>query len=85
MWLKWVPIGETVIVRGVLFAAGLLIYTFGTGMYISPRLGAGPRDSFSWLCMNEWAGELAKSGSELNAQLHCSAFYSVAQYRWGHW
>lgn len=46
MWLKWIPIGETVIERVVLFAAGLLIYTFGTGMYISPRLGAGPRDSF---------------------------------------
>jgi uncharacterized membrane protein YczE len=55
MWLKWIPIGETVIERGVLFAAGLLIYTFGTGMYISPRLGAGPRDSFM-LALHERMG-----------------------------
>ena len=55
MWLKWVPIGETMIERGVLFAAGLLIYTFGTGMYISPRLGAGPRDSFM-LALHERMG-----------------------------
>lgn len=46
MWLKWIPVGSTIAERIVLFAAGLLIYTFGTGMYISPRLGAGPRDSF---------------------------------------
>jgi len=55
MWLKWVPIGETITERVVLFAAGLLIYTFGTGMYISPRLGAGPRDSFM-LALHERMG-----------------------------
>ncbi|MFM1652928.1 YczE/YyaS/YitT family protein [Brevibacillus sp. B_LB10_24] len=55
MWLNWIPIGETVIERVVLFAAGLLIYTFGTGMYISPRLGAGPRDSFM-LALHERMG-----------------------------
>lgn len=55
MWLKWVPIGETVMERVVFFAAGLLIYTFGTGMYISPRLGAGPRDSFM-LALHERMG-----------------------------
>ncbi|GED31912.1 YitT family protein [Brevibacillus centrosporus] len=46
MWLNWIPIGGTLSERIFLFAAGLLIYTFGTGMYISPQLGAGPRDSF---------------------------------------
>lgn len=55
MWLNWVPIGDTVIERVVLFAAGLVIYTFGTGMYISPRLGAGPRDSFM-LALHERMG-----------------------------
>lgn len=55
MWLKWIPIGETVIERAVLFAAGLFIYTFGTGMYISPKLGAGPRDSFM-LALHERMG-----------------------------
>jgi len=55
MWLKWVPIGDTFIQRVVLFAAGLLIYTFGTGMYISPRIGAGPRDSFM-LALHERMG-----------------------------
>jgi len=55
MWLKWIPTGETLLERSVLFAAGLLIYTFGTGMYISPRLGAGPRDSFM-LALHERMG-----------------------------
>ncbi|WP_429841309.1 YczE/YyaS/YitT family protein [Brevibacillus sp. FIR094] len=55
MWLHWIPTGETVIERAILFAVGLLIYTVGTGMYISPRLGAGPRDSFM-LALHERMG-----------------------------
>jgi len=55
MWLNWIPIGESVGERIFLFAAGLLIYTFGTGMYISPRVGAGPRDSFM-LALHERMG-----------------------------
>ncbi|MED0669961.1 YitT family protein [Aneurinibacillus aneurinilyticus] len=55
MWLKWIPTGGTMIERVFLFVAGLLIYTFGTGMYISPRVGAGPRDSFM-LALNERMG-----------------------------
>ncbi|MDH4619351.1 YitT family protein [Brevibacillus sp. AY1] len=55
LWLKWFPVGDTVIERVAMFAGGLLIYTFGTGMYISPRLGAGPRDSFM-LALHERMG-----------------------------
>lgn len=55
MWLKWIPIGQTVLERAVLFGAGLLIYTCGTGMYNSPRIGAGPRDSFM-LALHEKTG-----------------------------
>ena len=55
MWLEWIPTGETLTERVVLFAGGLLIYTFGTGMYISPRIGAGPRDSFM-LALHERMG-----------------------------
>lgn len=55
MWLELVPTGDTLLERSALFAAGLLIYTFGTGMYISPRVGAGPRDSFM-LALNERMG-----------------------------
>lgn len=55
MWLDWIPIGDTLVQRVLLFSAGLLIYTFGTGMYLSPRLGAGPRDSFM-LALNERMG-----------------------------
>ncbi|WP_261376163.1 YczE/YyaS/YitT family protein [Brevibacillus brevis] len=55
MWLNWIPTGETVIERAILFAVGLFIYTVGTGMYISPRLGAGPRDSFM-LALHERMG-----------------------------
>lgn len=55
MWLEWIPRGGSLGERIVLFGTGLLIYTFGTGMYLSPRLGAGPRDSFM-LALNERMG-----------------------------
>lgn len=55
MWLGWIPTGKTVTLRAALFAVGLLIYTFGTGMYLSPRVGAGPRDSFM-LALHERMG-----------------------------
>lgn len=71
MWLKWIPTGETVIEQVVLFAAGLLIYTCGIGMYISPRVGAGPRDSFM-LSLNErmgWSISSVRIGIECTVTL----------------
>lgn len=55
MWLDLIPTGDNLAERIGLFAAGLLVYTFGTGMYISPRVGAGPRDSFM-LALHERMG-----------------------------
>jgi len=37
-------IPETYIERGILFIGGLFIMTFGRSLYISTRLGPGPRD-----------------------------------------
>ncbi|MCH5585628.1 YitT family protein [Shimazuella sp. AN120528] len=61
MWLKWLPSGETLIERICLFTAGLLIYTFGTGMYISPRIGAGPRDSFMLVLHERMGWSISKT------------------------
>lgn len=55
LWWDIIPKGETVLQKIVLFALGLVIMAVGIGMYISPRIGAGPRDSFM-LAMNERLG-----------------------------
>jgi uncharacterized protein len=55
LWLDVVPTAETMLERLLMLLAGVLVMAVGTGMYISPRLGAGPRDSFM-LAMNERMG-----------------------------
>jgi uncharacterized membrane protein YczE len=46
LWLDFVPEVQLFWQRIMLFLVGLLIMCVGIGMYLSPRLGAGPRDSF---------------------------------------
>lgn len=41
--------------KTIMFLAGMVIYTYGMGIYISAQLGAGPRDSFM-LAMTERTG-----------------------------
>ncbi|WP_176560181.1 YczE/YyaS/YitT family protein [Brevibacillus dissolubilis] len=55
MWLDFVPHAEGIWQAVLLFTAGLLILSVGIGMYISPRLGAGPRDSLM-LALHERLG-----------------------------
>ncbi|WP_400163999.1 YitT family protein [Brevibacillus sp. TJ4] len=55
LWLDLIPQGETMFQKIVLFSLGMVIMAVGIGMYLSPRLGAGPRDSFM-LAMNERLG-----------------------------
>lgn len=55
LWLNMIPEAETLASRYGLFTLGLLVMTVGIGMYISPRLGAGPRDSLM-LALNEKLG-----------------------------
>ncbi len=52
LWLDFVPEVTIFWQRILLFLIGLLIMCVGIGMYLSPRLGAGPRDSFM-LALNE--------------------------------
>ncbi|MCK9910873.1 hypothetical protein MXD81_17120, partial [Microbacteriaceae bacterium K1510] len=57
--------------RILLFLAGLFVMTIGIGMYISPRLGAGPRDSFM-LALNErmgWSIQKVRMSIELTVML----------------
>jgi len=66
MWLDAVPHVAGLIPRLLQFAIGLLLMGIGIGMYISPRLGAGPRDSFM-LALNErmgWSIQKVRFGIE---------------------
>jgi uncharacterized protein len=55
MWLDFIPDVDSIWERLLLFLLGLLIMGVGIGLYISPRLGAGPRDSFMF-AMHERLG-----------------------------
>lgn len=55
LWLNLIPSVEGMAQRIVMLLIGLLVISVGIGMYISPRLGAGPRDSFM-LAMHERMG-----------------------------
>jgi len=55
IWWGIVPRPEMMVERTIMFLLGVFIMTVGIGMYLSPRLGAGPRDSFM-LAMNERLG-----------------------------
>lgn len=55
VWLDFVPRADRLLLKGCWFGAGLLLFSIGIGMYISPRLGAGPRDSLM-LALNERMG-----------------------------
>ncbi|WP_018661098.1 YczE/YyaS/YitT family protein [Heyndrickxia acidiproducens] len=46
---------DTLMGKMIMFAGGLVINGYGMGIYISARLGAGPRDSFM-LAVNEKTG-----------------------------
>ncbi|MBI3979886.1 MAG: membrane protein [Chloroflexi bacterium] len=43
---KLVPRADSVLVGYLMLLAGILIFGLGSGIYIKPRFGAGPRDSF---------------------------------------
>lgn len=45
LWFDFAHV-EHLLSRLILFTLGVIIMAIGIGMYISPRLGAGPRDSF---------------------------------------
>ncbi|QRG69713.1 YczE/YyaS/YitT family protein [Brevibacillus choshinensis] len=55
LWSNVIPEPQTLTVRLLMFLLGVIIMAIGIGMYLSPRLGAGPRDSFM-LAMNERLG-----------------------------
>ncbi|MFY0543337.1 YczE/YyaS/YitT family protein [Brevibacillus sp. H7] len=55
LWLDFIPEVHLFWQRMFLFLVGLFIMCVGIGLYLSPRLGAGPRDSFM-LALNERMG-----------------------------
>ncbi|GAA4710195.1 YczE/YyaS/YitT family protein [Brevibacillus fulvus] len=54
-YLDLIPEYQAMWQRMILLLAGLLVISIGIGMYISPRVGAGPRDSFM-LALHEKTG-----------------------------
>lgn len=55
LWMNIIPEVEGIVQRVLMLLTGLLVSAVGIGMYLSPRLGAGPRDSFM-LAMNKRMG-----------------------------
>ncbi|USG68445.1 YitT family protein [Brevibacillus ruminantium] len=55
LWMNIIPEAEGMFQRITMLLIGLLVLAVGVGMYLSPRLGAGPRDSFM-LAMHERMG-----------------------------
>lgn len=55
LWLDFIPQVQSIWARLLMFLAGVVVLGGGIGMYLSPSLGAGPRDSFM-LAMNERLG-----------------------------
>lgn len=55
LWLDFIPHLHAYWEKILLFALSMFVMSVGIGMYISPRLGAGPRDSFM-LALNERMG-----------------------------
>nr|WP_026698218.1 YitT family protein [Alkalicoccus chagannorensis] len=55
MFLILIPAADILFVQSLMLLAGILIMGFGIGVYISPRCGAGPRDSVM-LALSEKTG-----------------------------
>lgn len=50
-WL--LPDGETLAAQIAMFVVGLLIGGYGVGLYVAPRMGAGPRDTLMLLLVEK--------------------------------
>ncbi|WP_134704363.1 YitT family protein [Ammoniphilus sp. YIM 78166] len=61
LWLDIVPEWKTIGKQCLFFLLGLLIIGIGFGMYISPRLGAGPRDSLMLAINEKWGWSIQRS------------------------
>jgi uncharacterized membrane protein YczE len=61
LWWEIVPRADTVGQQIALFSLGMVIMSVGIGMYLSPSLGAGPRDSFMLAMMERFGWSMQKS------------------------
>lgn len=55
-WL--LPDAQSFAFQLVYFLLGILVLSFGTGMYISPNLGSGPRDSLMMWIVDKLGGSI---------------------------
>lgn len=68
VWLDLFPGGSSLLEKLCLLLLGIVVYTVGAGLYISPRLGAGPRDSLM-LALHEkkgWSIQKVRIGIEVS-------------------
>ncbi|ASV68894.1 MULTISPECIES: YczE/YyaS/YitT family protein [Cytobacillus] len=65
--LPFMTTPETIWGKFIMFAGGLLINCYGMGLYISARLGTGPRDSLMMALMNRtgWKVAYIRSSMEI--------------------
>lgn len=59
--LPFINTPSTLIQRWMMFLIGLLIMGYGMGIYISAKLGAGPRDSLMIVLSDKFGGSIAKT------------------------
>ncbi|MED3764253.1 YitT family protein [Ureibacillus sp. FSL K6-8385] len=68
-WL--LPDADTFLFQLLYFLAGIFVLSFGTGMYISPNLGSGPRDGLMMWIVEKLGGSIkvARISIELTVAL----------------
>lgn len=67
LYLDIIPKPSTYVMEYIYLLVGIVILGLGTGMYISPRIGAGPRDGFMLLVCDRtgWSVNRVKTGIEV--------------------
>jgi len=61
-FFNWViPDYETLGAQSVIFVLGIIVMGYGAGLYISPNIGAGPRDSLMLLVVDKFSMSIKRA------------------------
>jgi len=61
-FFNWViPDYETLGAQSVIFVLGIIVMGYGAGLYISPNIGAGPRDSLMLLVVDKFGMSIKRA------------------------
>lgn len=70
-WLFLLPDPQTLLIEIIVFVIGVIVLGYGIGIYVSPDLGAGPRDSLMLLIVDKtgWSIQWVRNGIEITVFL----------------